>query len=387
MGRVARVIGIALAALIVIVIALPFFIDANQFRPRLETELSSALGRNVKLGNLKLSLWSGAVKAANLSISDDPAFSMSPFLMAQSLAVGVDLPAFIFSKRLAVTGMEIEKPEIALLQNNAGDWNFSSLGAKSSGAPPQPSSSSTNSAPLDLSVKLLKVSDAHITLTRGSDPPQTLDKVNLEVQDFAPGASFPFSFSATIQGGGDISLSGKAGPINAGNAAATPFTANLKVDKLDIVHSGFVRATTGFGGVVSVNGTLTSNGKDFDLQGDVKADQLKLAKNGTPAKVPVGFNFVLHYDTAAHGGSVTKGDVQIGMAKASLTGTYKLEGPSASLNMNLNAPAMQVRELTAILPALAVQLPRGSSLQVERSPRTSPLWDRWTSSISKVRSR
>lgn len=78
MGRVTRVIGTVVAALVVIAIALPFFIDANQFRPRLETELSTALGRAVKLGNLKLSLWSGAVTAANLSISDDPAFSQSP---------------------------------------------------------------------------------------------------------------------------------------------------------------------------------------------------------------------------------------------------------------------------------------------------------------------
>ncbi len=362
MGRVARVVGIVLAALIVVAIALPFFIDANQFRPRLETELSGALGRSVKLGDLKLSLWSGAVKAANLSISDDPAFSMNPFLMAQSLSVGVDLPAFVFSKKLVVTGMDIEKPEIALLQNAAGNWNFSSLSAKSSGAPP-PSSSSTGSTSLDLSVKLLKVSDARISLTRGSDPPQTLDKVNLELRDFAPTTPFPFSFSATIQGGGDISLTGKAGPINAESVAATPFTANLKVDKLDIVHSGFVRAATGFAGLVSVTGTLNSDGKDFDVQGDVKADQLKLAKNGMPAKVPVDVNFVLHHDTAAHRGSLTKGDVRIGTAKASLTGTYQLEGPRAALNVKLNAPAMQVQELTAILPALAVQLPRGSSLQ------------------------
>ena len=170
MGRVARVIGIVLALLIVVAIAVPFFIDANQFRPRLQTELGKALGRDVKLGDLKLSIWSGAVTAADLSISDDAAFSKSPFLSAQSLAVGVDLPALILSKKLIVTGIEITKPEIALLQTPSGAWNFSSLGAKSSAPPPPESSSSGSSAPPDLSVKLLKVSDGRITMKRGGDP-------------------------------------------------------------------------------------------------------------------------------------------------------------------------------------------------------------------------
>ena len=62
-----------------------------------------------------------------------------------------------------------------------------------------------------------------------------------------------------------------------------------------------------------------------------------------PAKVPVDVNFVLHHDTAAHRGSLTKGDVRIGTAKASLTGTYQLEGPRAALNVKLNAPAMRCR--------------------------------------------
>ena len=131
MGRVARIVGIVLAVLIVVAIALPFFLDANQFRPRLETELGRALGRDVKLGDLKLSLWSGAVTASDLSISDDPAFSKSPFLSAQSLSVGVDLSALIFSKKLSVSSLEVKKPEIALLQTPSGAWNFSSLGAKS----------------------------------------------------------------------------------------------------------------------------------------------------------------------------------------------------------------------------------------------------------------
>ncbi len=52
-----------LAAVLVIVVAafvaIPFFVDANTFRPMLETRLSAGLGRTVKLGNLRLAVLSG----------------------------------------------------------------------------------------------------------------------------------------------------------------------------------------------------------------------------------------------------------------------------------------------------------------------------------------
>jgi len=273
-------------------------LNPNQFRPRLEAELGQAMGREVKMGDLKLALTSGSVSAADLAISDDPGFSKASFLTAKSLGVGVDLKELIFSKKLVVTGSEIQQPDIVLIQNAAGVWNVSSLGTKSDPAkpaetqPPSPSSS----APPDLSVKLLKIVDARISLQRGKSKPQALEKVNVSVTDFSPSSSFPFTFTAAVQGGGKVAMDGKAGPIDANDAATTPFTANLKVDKLDMVHAGFVDVGTGFAGLVSITGTVSSSGNKFDTKGDVKAEQLKLAKKGTPAKVPVDFNFALLHD-------------------------------------------------------------------------------------------
>ncbi|HZK82750.1 MAG TPA: AsmA family protein [Humisphaera sp.] len=362
MKRFAVVLGIVVVILIVLVVALPFFVDANQFRPRLEAEFTKALGRDVKLGNLALALYSGSVKASDLSIADDPKFSKVPFLTAKSLAVAVDLKELIFSKKLTITGIDIQQPDIALIQNTAGDWNFSSLGSKS--AETHPADPPSNAAPLDVSAKLLKITDARISLERGgSAKPQALEKVNVEMTDFSPTSSFPFKFSANVQGGGQIALDGKAGPIDTDNAAATPLNANLKVDKLDLVHAGFIDAASGLAGLVSVTGTLTSEQNKYTINGDIKAEQLKLAKNGTPAKVPVDFNFALLHDAAAHQGTLSRGDIHVGKAQATLTGTYKLDANKATLNMKFVAPAMQIAELTEMLPPLAVELPRGSSLQ------------------------
>ncbi len=83
MKRIAVWLGIVVAVLLLIAAALPFLIDANTFRPKLESSLTAALGRDVKLGDLKLALLSGGVSANDLSIADDPAFSKTPFLRAK----------------------------------------------------------------------------------------------------------------------------------------------------------------------------------------------------------------------------------------------------------------------------------------------------------------
>jgi AsmA protein len=361
MKRVARVLGILVAVLLVIAVSLPFLIDANQFRPRLDAELTKALGRDVKLGDLKLSILSGGVTATDLSIADDPAFSRANFLSAQKLAVGVELQPLIFSKKLNVTDIEIDRPEISLIQSASGVWNFSSLGGKSS---PPSTAPPSNGPPLDLSVKLVKITGGRISLKKAGDPqPQVLDKVNLEVDDFSAASSFPFSLTAAIQGGGDLKLDGKAGPLDSADLAATPFQANLKLLSVDLVPAGFVRASTGFGGVVSIDGSVASNGRAIQVKGAIKADKLKIVKGGTPARKPVAFDFTLDHDTLKHSGTLGSGVVHIGSAQAAFTGTYRLEGAETFLNMKLAAPSMAVSELVEMLPPLDVVLPNGSSLQ------------------------
>ena len=60
MKRILKIGAIAVAILFVILIALPLLINANSFRPKIESELTSALGRQVTVGNLSLSILSAA---------------------------------------------------------------------------------------------------------------------------------------------------------------------------------------------------------------------------------------------------------------------------------------------------------------------------------------
>ena len=118
MKRPVKIIGIIVAVLLVVVVALPFVLDVNTYRPRIEAELSSALGREVKIGNMKLSILSGGVSADDLSIADDPAFSKTPFVRAKTLNVGVQMIPLIFSKSLQITNIEIDEPQVTLLRSS-----------------------------------------------------------------------------------------------------------------------------------------------------------------------------------------------------------------------------------------------------------------------------
>src|ERR1019366_3418265 len=153
---VLKVAGIVVAVLIVAAIAIPFLVNVNSFRPQIESNLSSALGRPVKVGNLSLSILSGSVEADQLSIADDPKFGSAPFIQAKSLQVGVELMPFIFSKQLNVTRLLIDRPEIALLRNREGVWNFSSLGNQSA---QQAKAAETSSAPANVNVAKLDLTD------------------------------------------------------------------------------------------------------------------------------------------------------------------------------------------------------------------------------------
>lgn len=81
---------LAIAVLVLAVAAaIPLFVHANTFRPVIERQLTRALGRNVKLGDLHLSVFSRRLIATDLSVADDPNFSAAPFLTAKELRIGV----------------------------------------------------------------------------------------------------------------------------------------------------------------------------------------------------------------------------------------------------------------------------------------------------------
>ena len=377
--KILKIVGIVVGILVVLVIALPFFINVNSFRPQIESNLSSALGRPVKVGNLSLSILSGGVQADELSIADDPKFSNAAFIQAKSLKVGVELMPLIFSKQLNITQIVIDQPQVALLRNPEGVWNFSSLGNQSSKATNTPSNSrtgqnqagkssnapSSTGAGQNLSVGKLELTDGKISI--GSVPshrnPVVYDNVNATVKNFSFTSSFPVTVSARLPGGGSMKLDGTAGPIDANDVALTPGQIKVELRKLDLAQSAIVDPKTGITGFADFDGTATSDGQVAKANGTLKGNSLKLVPKGTPSSQPVVVKFTVEHNLKNETGRLVQGDVAIGKAVAKINGTYDMHGEVTSVRMKLDGQGMPVDDLEGFLPAVGVQLPSGSKLK------------------------
>ncbi|MCU1271388.1 MAG: hypothetical protein JWN74_2682 [Acidobacteriaceae bacterium] len=401
MKRALKIVAIVIAVLIVIVLVLPFVVNVNDYRPRIESELTNALGRNVTVGNLSLSLWSGSLTADNIAIADDPSFSKSPFIKAQKLDVGVELLPLILSKTIHITNLTLTDPQVNLLRDRSGKWNFSTLGAasptKKTGASPASSAGqaappsgteakktspatpgrsaaqnpneaanpkSESSVEQNLSVGKLSIKGGQISVadTKAPAKAHVYKNVDLTVKNFSYSSQFPFTLTADLPGGGNAKLDGAGGPINSTDASMTPLQAKINVKGFDFAASGFVDPSSGMSGVANFDGTIDSNGTQAKSNGDATLDRLKLSPKGAPAQRTVDMKYQTTYEMEKQTGQL-QGDVIVGKAVAKLTGTYDLQGDSPVLHLKLNADNMPVDDLETLLPALGVTLPSGSSLQ------------------------
>ncbi|HUO33379.1 MAG TPA: AsmA family protein [Candidatus Acidoferrum sp.] len=374
MKKVLIGVGIVIVLILIVLIALPFFVNANQFKPQLESNLNAALGRKVDIGNISLSIFSGGVTVDDVAVSDDPAFSQSPFLRAKQLTIGVELLPLIFSKKVEVRSFSIDSPEVTLLHSPSGKWNYSSLGsgiAKSSQAAPAApaleyaSMAGDSTSSTDFNIQKLTISNGKILVgTVGSHTkPSEYDDVNLESSDLSYTTEFPISVSATGPGNAAIKVDGKAGPINRTDMSSTPLNAKIDVQHLDLASTGFIDPSSGIAGLLDFGGNLTSNGETASSQGTVKATKLKASPHGAPSSVPVNVDYNTDYDLKRSTGVLKQGDIHIGKALAHLTGSYNMTGETTSIQMKLAGNGMPVPDLEGALPAVGISLPSGASLK------------------------
>ncbi|MCI0353118.1 MAG: DUF748 domain-containing protein [Acidobacteriales bacterium] len=228
----------------------------------------------------------------------------------------------------------------------------------------QPAGKQGNSEPKDLSIGSLKIVDGKVLVS--STPraaPVAYDDVELEASNISYSSVMPFTVSANAPGGGELKVSGKAGPLNRSNAAETPLDAKMVLKDVDLASTGFVDPASGLAGAVDFDGTIRSDGKTARTQGKLQAEKLRLVRGGSPARQPVTLDYATEYDLRRQAGTLTRGDIRTGKATAKVTGNYQTQGNATVLHMKMNAKDMPLSELQGLLPAFGVVLPGGSSFQ------------------------
>ena len=377
MRRTLRVILVIVVVLVVLVLVAPFLIPVNQFRPTIEEKASAALGRKVDVGNLSLSLFTGSLAADNLAIADDAKFSNSPFLTAKSIKVGVELIPLILRKDLNITNIVIDSPEVTLLRNPGGEWNYSSFGASAAksqgkqGTPPAqqtppPQAEKSPSSGDEFSVDKLELRNGRVVIgSTNSQKRSTYDKVDLTASNVSLTTKFPVNLSANLPGGGDLKLDGTVGPLDQENTALTPVNAKLTVNGLNLASTGLLDPSAGLGGTLDLSATMASQNGEASISGSGKLSRALLVAGGSPATVPVVVDFNTKYDLRKNRGVLEPSTLKIGSAVAHLNGTYEVPADSDAVVVHIKVEGQNLpaRDLEAFLPALGIHMPSGASLQ------------------------
>jgi AsmA protein len=362
MKRRWKIVAGIVAIVIVAIVAVPLFVNVNTFRPMLEQQLTASLGRQVKLGNLSLSVLSGTVVANDLSVADDPQFSQTPFLTANALRIGVEMGPLIFHRSILVRSLEIDTPKIHLVAAANGLWNFSTIGQNAPSRAPNPQQQSILP---DLNVKQFSLKDGYATVEAlpAAGTPRVYSNVELSIQDFSFSKQFPFTLKANLPGDGTVALTGKAGPIDQHNAAKTTFDAQLTLRHFDPVAAGFLDKSAGLEVLADIDAHAISDGQAITSNGTVHTQHLQLRPDAVPAPKPIDITYAVIHNLADNTGQLQDGAIQIGKLTAHLSGGYSLAPEAMQLNMKLTGQALPIDELQAILPAAGVKLPNGSVLQ------------------------
>ena len=357
------VIGSIVALILLAVLAIPMFLNADNFRTRIESTLSTSLGRKVTLGKLDLSVLSGSLVAENSSVADDPAFSSQPFLQTGPVKINVELLPLLLDHEIHITGFTLDSPHIVLLRAANGTWDYSSIGS----AHKKVTSASGGSIP-NLTIGHVSITNGQLTVgnvaTPGapSTPRRTYDQLTFDAKDFSFDKAFPFTASARLPDDGTVSLKGTAGPIDQRDASLTPFTAQLDMKHLDSVAAGFLDATAGVTGLINaINVQATWNGQQLHVANLlVDTPKLTLVRTNqptaaTPPPAPNSNNML---------STLTADRLQIKNGAITIT----TPGQSTpAIYQQLNAEITNFSPTAASPFKLSAQIPGGGSLTADGS--------------------
>jgi AsmA protein len=357
--------------------AIPLFVNANTFRPAIERQLATTLGRSVKLGDLSLSLFSGSLVAEDLSIADDPSFSTTPFLTTKEFRIGVSLPPLIFSHQLNLRSFQIESPQIMLIRAANGTWNFSSIGRlRASSAPvggttaDAASRISKGPAPElpDLSVGRIVIEDGHAVIASlpAHGQPSVYEHVNLTALNFSFASQFPTELSANLAAGGTVRVTGHVGPINRDDASSSPADAQISAERLDPVAAGFLNPDIGLSLLADIDMHAASDGQTLTTSGTVHIQNLKLRKGAVAAPKPLDLTYRGTYRLKENTGQIEDATAKIGNAAIHANGTYRhvaLDAEDPLLNLKLTGQSLPIDEVQPLMTTASIRLPNGSMLK------------------------
>ncbi len=374
---------IVVAALVVLVVVLlaivPHFLDLNSYRGQIQSKLQDALGRPVDFKDLSASLLPPSVKVSNVSIGEDPRFGPGPFATVQQIDVSVKLFPLL-RKDVQIESLTLDRPQIQVVRNKQGEWNYASLGKSQTPSQPaetqaksqqppvqqQPAESAAPKSQSQFSLAHLTINDGKVGyLDQQANTHAVYDNIDAKLNDFAPGKTFDLDAAVRVGGKSDqrIEVNGNAGPIPEGNnAALMPFDGTITLTNVPIAEMQMVAQSAALQGVNGVaSGKLTAKNEKgvMAANGTLKLDHANV--RGVDVGYPITLDVKAHDDTNSGILQIENGTLKLGSTPVSLNGSVNTKPTPAQLDMNMAAQNVSIAEVVRLASSFGVGLAPGTT--------------------------
>jgi AsmA protein len=287
-------VGIAIGGIVLVaVVALPHLVNLDRYRELLAARAGRALGREVTLGALRVSLWGGlGAEAQGIQIAQAPGFGREPFLSADALRIHFQLLSLLRGQ-VKVSTAVLERPRIRLSHTRDGRWSFDDLvKTHTTAPPPKPPVEAVpgGKVPLlgGLLVSEVAVRNGEITLLdQARSPGITLTLTDLDLRLRQTRVSDPVEVRSRARiggtGAGRIETSGR---ISAGDSDGPVLDATVTLRDVEV--GPWQALFLGEGGGTRLSGPLSA---EIHVRGPVPRAEFVGAVNLKPVTMQVGETF------------------------------------------------------------------------------------------------
>ena len=352
-----RKLGIAIVVVVLLLavgaLIIPHVVDVNSYHNQIQTQLEKKLGRQVSLGEMRLSLFPPSFQVQNAVIGEDRAFTTGrPFAEVERLSVSVKLFPLL-RKQVDINSLDLQRPRIELVRNTQGEWNFATLGTSSAPA------EANQKKPGQFELANLQIQDGQVAIADNQKHQSraVYDHIDLTVTDFAPNREFTIEAAAHLPGAGKqtLSLKGKGGPIQQTNMLNTNFDGAMHLEQVSVsAAEKFLnsQALSGMEALVSGDAKLKNSKGKTTSNGTIKLENAQIHQ------VSVGYPITLDYEVADNLTTdvieVHRADIKLGSTPVTIAGTLNTRPTPAQIDLKLTAANASVAEAARLASALGV---------------------------------
>jgi AsmA protein len=359
MRKAKKIIAIAIAGIVAVVAAFWLLFDANRFRGQLQARLEQQLDRKVVLGDMKLGLFPIRLTVEKLEIAEDARFkSPFPFTQAENLDVRVGL-AGLLSGNVQVDSMELSQPQVELIRNPQGVWNFSSLSPENTAGSQDAEKPTPAGAKSALTLKRLKISGGKIAVTDAlrKKPRAVYGPIDLTLTDYKAGEPFGFDIAARLPGSASqsVHIKGNGGPLPETGMASLPLKATISLGDVDLAG---LRQFLDSKSISTAQGLLSGETQIESGSGKLSAKGSLNLKNAKAGTVAIGYPIALDYAISSELEKgileITSATLTLGPTPLALTGTVNTNPDPVQVNLRLRTGEAAITEIARLASAFEI---------------------------------